>query len=128
MKMNLRGFLVWLAVLLLSSDFRAPAAAPVPPRDRILILVSLDAFRWDYLQKYHATNLTRLAAEGVHAKKLIPMFPSMTFPNHQTIATGLRPAHHGIIHNDMYNPNMEERFGISSPVTTNGAWWGGEPI
>jgi predicted AlkP superfamily pyrophosphatase or phosphodiesterase len=103
-------------------------AAPAPPKDRIVILISLDAFRWDYLDKFKPPHLTRLANEGVHAERLIPMFPSMTFPNHQTIATGLRPAHHGIIHNDMYDPNMKERFGIASPATTNGAWWGGEPI
>jgi len=80
------------------------------------------------LEKYHPPNLSQLAKEGVHAERLVPMFPSMTFPNHQTIVTGLRPAHHGIIHNDMYDPVTKERFSISGSATTNGAWWGGEPI
>jgi predicted AlkP superfamily pyrophosphatase or phosphodiesterase len=126
---NLRRLLVWLsAVSLLVSGVRAPAAAPAQPRDRILILVSLDAFRWDYLEKYHATNLIQLAAEGVHAKKLIPMFPSMTFPNHHTIVTGLRPEHHGIIHNNFYDPATKETFAFNKPELQGSQWWGGEPI
>src|ERR1041385_8795459 len=95
MKLNSpRSFLGFVVVLLFISLPHAPAAPSVPPNERILILVSLDAFRWDYIQKFHATNLDRIASEGVHAKKMIPMFPSMTFPNHHTIVTGWRPEHH----------------------------------
>src|SRR6476661_6133233 len=84
-------FLVW-------SGFATVHAAPeVAPTNRILILISLDAFRSDYLQKFNPPNLNKLAREGVHAEKLIPAFPSMTFPNHHTMATGLYPEHHGII-------------------------------
>jgi predicted AlkP superfamily pyrophosphatase or phosphodiesterase len=104
-------------------------AADVAPTNRILVLISLDAFRADYLQKFDATNLNRLAKEGVHAEKLIPMFPSMTFPNHHTIATGLWPEHHGIIHNEFFDPVFKEKFGIvNNPGPTNGKWWGGQPV
>src|SRR5215831_5169391 len=85
-------------------------AESVAPTNRILILISLDAFRADYLEKFNPPNLNKLAREGVHAEKLIPMFPSMTFPNHHTIATGLWPEHHGIIHNDFYDPEFKEKF------------------
>src|SRR5438094_820629 len=88
------------------------AVHELAPTNRILILISLDAFRSDYLQKFNPPNLNKLAKEGVHAEKLIPMFPSMTFPNHHTIATGLFPEHHGIIHNDFYDPVFKEKFGI----------------
>src|ERR1051325_3247467 len=65
MHMNLRRFLTWLSLAsLLLPALVAPAAQTVPPSGRILILVSLDAFRWDYMEKYHATNLSRLAPEG----------------------------------------------------------------
>jgi predicted AlkP superfamily pyrophosphatase or phosphodiesterase len=102
MKIPARRFLVWLsAASLLVLVLPAPPAQSVPPRDRVLILVSLDGFRWDYLQKYKAPHLSKLAAEGVHAERLIPMFPSMTFPNHHTIVTGLRPTHHGVVHNNI---------------------------
>jgi predicted AlkP superfamily pyrophosphatase or phosphodiesterase len=127
--MNLRRFLRRLSiVLLLVFSFGVPAAPPAAPRDRILILVSLDAFRWDYLQKFHPANLNRLAAEGVHAKKLIPMFPSLTFPNHHTIVTGLRPEHHGIINNNMYDPVTKETFAFNKSDLQGPQWWGGEPI
>src|SRR6185295_6687845 len=99
MKAKFRPSISWfLLALCLVCAKPAIGASPIPPEERILILVSLDAFRWDYLTKFNSPNLNRLAKEGVHAEKLIPMFPSMTFPNHQTIATGLRPEHHGVIH------------------------------
>jgi len=103
----------------------------VPPRERTLILVSLDGFRWDYLQKFKAETprLNQLASEGVHMERLIPVFPSLTFPNHYTIVTGLYPEHHGIINNRMYDPNFQTNFYIfDNPGPTNGRWWGGEPI
>jgi len=129
MKISARRFLVWLsAVSLLVLALGAPAAQSVPPRERILILISLDAFRWDYLQKYKAPNLSKLAADGVHAERLIPMFPSMTFPNHHTIVTGLRPARHGVIHNNIYDPVTKETFAFNKPELQGPQWWGGEPI
>ena len=117
-----------LLICLTASVILISRAAPVPPQERILILVSLDAFRWDYLQKYKAPNLTKLATEGVHAERLIPMFPSMTFPNHHTIVTGLRPAHHGVIHNNIYDPGTKETFAFNKPELQGSQWWGGEPI
>ena len=58
------------------------ASAVLPPERAILILVSIDGFRWDYLDRFAPPNLKRLAAEGVRAEGLIPQFPSKTFPNH----------------------------------------------
>ena len=129
--MNTKSFRspVWFySVLLLALVLRAPAAPSVPPNERILILVSLDGFRWDYLQKYKAPHLSQLAAEGVRAEKLIPAFPSMTFPNHHTIVTGWRPAHHGVIHNNIYDPVLKETFAFNKPELQGPEWWGGEPI
>jgi len=103
----------------------------IAPRDRILVLVSLDGFRWDYLEKFKAQtpHLNQLATDGVHMERLIPVFPSLTFPNHYTIVTGLWPEHHGIINNRMYDPNFKTNFYIfDNPGPTNGIWWGGEPI
>ena len=68
-------------------------------------------------------------ARGVRAERLIPVYPTKTFPNHYTIVTGLYPAHHGIVANTMRDP---ERGGASSSATarrsSDGRWWGGEPI
>src|SRR6478752_3144705 len=123
----LRTFIFLLLVFLITASALTSRATSVPPEKRILILVSLDAFRADYLKKFNPPNLNRLAKEGVHAEKLIPAFPSMTFPNHHTMATGLWPEHHGIIHNDFFDPVFKEKFGIvNNPGPTDGKWWGGQ--
>lgn len=94
-----------------------------------LILISLDGFRWDYLDRYDAPTLERLVQEGVRAERLVPSFPSKTFPNHYTLVTGLRPDHHGIIANNMYDPDLDERFSLGRREAIEDArWWGGTPL
>jgi predicted AlkP superfamily pyrophosphatase or phosphodiesterase len=131
MKMRFRYWLIGMCVLGLAVLIGVESSHRVAPRDRILILVSLDGFRCDYLQKFKAQtpHLNQLAAEGVHMERLIPVFPSLTFPNHYSIVTGLWPEHHGIINNRMYDPNFQTNFYIfDNPGPTDGRWWGGEPI
>ena len=101
-----------------------------PPADRdIVILVSIDGFRWDYLDKFKPPHVLRLAAEGVRAEGLIPQFPSKTFPNHYTIVTGLTLAHHGIISNNIRDKDIPGEFSLSNrEVQKDPRWWGGEPI
>lgn len=123
--------LIWLSVVvLLISQTNAETKKSVVPGDRILILVSIDAFRADYLQKFktQTPNLNKLAVEGVHAEKMIPMFPTMTFPNHQTIVTGWRPEHHGVIHNNFFDPERKQTFAFNKYKPEDTFWWGGEPI
>ena len=93
--------------------------------DRTVILVSLDGFRWDYIDRTTTPTLDRLVAEGVRADGLIPVFPSKTFPNHFTQVTGLYPAEHGIVGNSFYDEDLEASFDMSE---TGSEWWGGEPI
>ncbi|HEX3797083.1 MAG TPA: ectonucleotide pyrophosphatase/phosphodiesterase [Verrucomicrobiae bacterium] len=121
------GFFIVVSAVVAGAD--EPHLAS--PRERILILISLDGFRWDYLQKFknETPNLNTLAAEGVHAQRLISAFPSLTFPNHYTIVTGLWPEHHGIVNNRIYDPNFKAEFNISNnPGPGDGRWWQGEPI
>ncbi len=104
-----------------------PAAAPA--ESAILILVSIDGFRWDYLDRHEAPHLRQLAASGVRAEGLIPQFPSKTFPNHYTIVTGLRLANHGIISNNMRAADIPGEFSLANrDVLADPRWWGGEPI
>jgi predicted AlkP superfamily pyrophosphatase or phosphodiesterase len=115
--------LVLLAVACGGADAR-----PSPPGQPVL-LVSLDGFRWDYLDRPHARNLRALAARGVRARRLVPVFPSKTFPNHYTLVTGLYPEHHGIISNSMWDDAIGRTFSLSArDVMVDPRWWGGEPL
>jgi len=114
-------FLVLFAVALSP----APAAEPAKP---IVVFIGIDGFRWDYLGKYHPPSLSRLAADGVRAKRMIPSFPSLTFPNFYALATGLRPEHHGIVGNTFFDPVFGEGFSLVGPGPKEGKWWGGEPV
>ena len=94
-----------------------------------VILISLDGFRPDYVDRYEAPTLRRLAAEGVRAEGMMPSFPSKTFPNHYTVVTGLYPENHGIVANTMYDPEFDASFSMGNrEAVRDGRWWGGEPI
>ncbi len=117
-----------LAALLLLLAACRPA--PTPAGDQpIVILISIDGWRWDYLERFAAPTLSKLAAGGVRADGLIPQFPSKTFPNHYTIVTGLALAHHGIVSNNMRDPVIPGRYSMSNrDVLSDPRWWGGDPI
>ncbi|WP_042721218.1 alkaline phosphatase family protein, partial [Flavobacterium sp. B17] len=68
-----------------------------------VIMISADGFRYDYAKKYNAENLLKYSGEGVRANAMIPSYPSITFPNHWTLITGLYPSHHGLIDNYFYD-------------------------
>lgn len=94
-----------------------------------VLLVSLDGFMPDYLERFDTPNLDRIAAEGTRAEALIPVFPPKTFPNHYSIVTGLHPSNHGVVSNTMYDPVMDASFRISdNDAVSDGRWWGGEPL
>jgi predicted AlkP superfamily pyrophosphatase or phosphodiesterase len=103
------------------------AAAQAKP---YLILVSLDGFRYDYARKYAAPNISALGVRGASAPDgMIPAYPSVTFPNHLTIATGLYPEHHGIVGNVFYDPARKQVYSYRDPAAeTDGSWYGGTPL
>jgi predicted AlkP superfamily pyrophosphatase or phosphodiesterase len=92
------------------------------------VLVSLDGFRYDYLDLYPSPNLHRLMARGVRAP-LVPVFLTKTFPNHYSVVTGLYPVHHGVVDNTMYDPEFDATFRINDTLAVRDSrWWGGEPL
>lgn len=118
-----------LLAVLLAAGVGPAAAGTDPAPEPILILISLDGFRWDYLELVDTPNLRRLAGQGVRAKGLIPVYPSKTFPSHYSIVTGLYPGNHGIISNNMIDPDLGAEFHLSDrEAVEDPRWWGGEPI
>lgn len=92
------------------------------------VVVSLDGFRWDYSEVYDTPFFDQLARQGVKAV-MMPSFPSKTFPNHYTLATGLYPDHHGIVANSFYDRTTGEAYSLGDAKSrTNPKYYGGEPI
>lgn len=100
---------------------------PIKDLKPTVILISIDGFRYDYLEKFQPKILNELARTGVRAKWMTPSFPTKTFPNHYAIATGLYPEHNGIVENNIYDFGavfgMDKRAEVRNP-----RWWLGEPI
>ena len=93
-----------LAAVMLAARRRPDAGSAGVRPAPIVVLIAIDGWRWDYLDRVPAPALRELARRGVRAEALVPVFPTLTFPNHYTIATGLRPWRHGIISNTMLDP------------------------
>lgn len=95
-----------------------------------VVLVSFDGYRYDYPKLFGATHVLAMAAHGASAPDgMIPSYPSITFPNHYTIVTGLYPEHHGIVANEFYDPQRKQHYAASDPKTNlDGSWYGGVPL
>ena len=97
----------------------APASLPT------IIVLSFDALGDRYLDRDTLPNFKTMMADGVRAP-FRPQFPSKTFPNHYSMATGLTPGEHGIVVNSFFDPERGEMFLRTS--ASEGKWFGGEPI
>lgn len=95
-----------------------------------VVLVSLDGFRWDYAEKYRARHLLALGRQGAWAPSgMLPSYPSLTFPNHFTLVTGLYPEHHGLVANRFYDEQKQAEYALSNPAAvTDGSWYAGVPL
>jgi predicted AlkP superfamily pyrophosphatase or phosphodiesterase len=115
-----------LMALLLSACAIQPsvADAPVPS----VLLVSLDGFRPGDVDPAATPTLARLAREGVHAAWMNPSYPSLTFPNHYSMVTGLRPDRHGMVHNTMTDATLGRFQTSDRDAVGDGRWWQGEPL
>uniref|UniRef100_A0A3Q3GUQ0 SMB domain-containing protein n=1 Tax=Kryptolebias marmoratus TaxID=37003 RepID=A0A3Q3GUQ0_KRYMA len=103
-----------------------PAGFVRPP----LIILSVDGFRASYVKRGNTVipNIEKLRTCGTHAPYMRPVYPSKTFPNLYSLATGLYPESHGIIGNSMYDPVFDATFNLRSREKLNHRWWGGQPI
>lgn len=94
-----------------------------------VIMISTDGFRYNYAKKYNAQNLLKYSNQGIQAKAMIPSYPSITFPNHWTLITGLYPSHHGLIDNFFYDYKLKKYYAMSNRQNAeDGSWYGGIPL
>lgn len=86
-----QGIVVVLVVVVLMAVLIPPkpviSTCPASYQSHPLILVSLDGFRADYLERGLTPGLQALVDEGVHAPYMKPSYPTLTFPNHYSIVT-----------------------------------------
>jgi len=128
---GLRRRLVAAPLLALLFALGGCVNAPVhPPAYSPLILISIDGYRSDYITRGLSPNLAALATNGVRATSMKPAFPTLTFPNHYSIVTGLYPDHHGIVNNRFLDPATGAKFVYNDRSTTDDPhWWaGGVPL
>lgn len=94
-----------------------------------VIMISADGFRYDYAKMYNAKHLLALAASGVQAESMQPSFPSVTFPNHYTLVTGLYPSHEGLVGNSFYDKTTNGFFSYHGKNASDSTWYnGGTPL
>ncbi|WP_235577034.1 ectonucleotide pyrophosphatase/phosphodiesterase [Pseudoalteromonas sp. R3] len=111
-----------------SAAFILPVkAAPVQASEQSVVIFSLDGFRWDYIEKHNAKNLALLAAQGVRAEYLEPVYPTKTFPNHLSIITGLLPSNHGIVGNHFCDKDRNQCYKMGHGQDDS-SWLKGIPL
>lgn len=129
MKISMRIRITFIFFLALIVSISACTQNEQQKNPQKTLLISFDGFGHDYLEKTDTPNFDSLVANGVEAEGLIPVFPSKTFPNHYSIATGLYPENTGFVGNTMYDPKWDEWYRIRDrEAVEDGKWYGGEPI
>ncbi len=103
------------------ADIPAPAQT-AGIRAPVTMMLSIDAFRPDYLYKGDTPNLDALAKGGIQAR-MQSSFPTLTFPNHEALVTGLRPDNSGIVANTMFDPAMPGVKFYNKDVTSLDPFW-----
>ncbi|MFA8298793.1 MAG: ectonucleotide pyrophosphatase/phosphodiesterase [Hyphomicrobiales bacterium] len=106
-----------------------PNPNPNPADAPYVVMLSMDGFRWDYVDSVPTPNLDYIAENGVKAKSLKPSFPTFTFPNHYALATGLYPNNNGIVFNKFYDPELKKKYSIGNrKAVENPDFYKGKPI
>ncbi len=120
---------LYLLIIVLLVSCQDDSKETINNDEQYVVMLSLDGFRWDYAEMTNTPNLDYLAQNGVKADYLQPCFPSKTFPNHYSIATGLYPDNHGLVNNSFYDWKMDKWYSISNRnAVGNPDFYDGEPI
>jgi predicted AlkP superfamily phosphohydrolase/phosphomutase len=127
----LLALMSWLigAIAFAESKPSGGTNSPEQANKPYLVLVSIDGFRWDFADRYGASAINGIGERGLVAEALQPVFPTLTFPNHFSIATGVLPTRHGIVANEFPHEDGENwYFYKNRPVVQDGSWYLAEPI
>lgn len=107
----------------------AASSIPNVTEKPYVLLVSIDGYRFDYNRLHSPQHLTEFAKHAAQVTHLIPSFPTVTFPNHITLVTGLYPAHHGIVSNHFYNHDLQQPYSMKiKQALTDGRFYHGVPL
>ena len=117
----------WACGLLLACLLYGADNSPAQREKPYVLLIGLDGFRFDYPERYGARNLEAFREQGSSSAALIPQYPSLTFPNFYSLATGLLPEHHGIVANRFWDPSRGAGFDFHRNGG-DGSWYDGVPI
>ncbi|WP_041586168.1 ectonucleotide pyrophosphatase/phosphodiesterase [Terriglobus saanensis] len=105
-----------------------PLNTPAQQRKHYVVLVSLDGFRYDYAKLHDATHLLAMGKSGASTPQgMRPSYPSITFPNHTTLVTGLLPEHNGILWNSFYDPATHKTYEYKKN-SNDGSFYSGTPL
>ncbi|MBS9768072.1 MAG: alkaline phosphatase family protein [Flavobacteriaceae bacterium] len=129
-KIKLQIILVslWALSLGACTEKSTKTVTTIESNENYVILLSLDGFRYDYIDKYDAQNLKNIAERGVRVLRMNPSNPTKTFPNHYTLVTGLYPDNHGLIGNSFFDAVLGKYSLRDRKAVENGKFYGGEPI
>ncbi|NMM39625.1 ectonucleotide pyrophosphatase/phosphodiesterase [Pseudoalteromonas arctica] len=95
--------------------------------EQTVVLISLDGFRWDYIEKHNAKNIAQIAKQGVRGNKMRPVYPTKTFPNHLSIITGLLPINHGVVDNRFCDTVRNDCYSMGKGKDDS-TWFNGIPL
>ena len=138
MRLKIQFLLVFISIIGFAQTQISDTAQIITPNRFIseeaklkpyVIMISADGFRYDYAKKYNAENLLKYSNQGIHAKAMTPSYPSITFPNHWSLITGLYPSHHGLVDNFFYDYKIKKSYAMSKKENAeDGSWYGGIPL
>ncbi|WP_137224988.1 ectonucleotide pyrophosphatase/phosphodiesterase [Shewanella sp. MEBiC00475] len=120
---------VFASGLFSSISCLSAGSIPTVAEKPYVLLVSIDGYRFDYNRLHNPKHLTEFAKHAAKVLHFIPSFPTVTFPNHITLVTGLYPAHHGIVSNHFYNHALQQPYSMKiKQAVTDGRFYNGVPL
>ncbi|MBE0364233.1 hypothetical protein PULV_a1829 [Pseudoalteromonas ulvae UL12] len=120
-------FLIVTSLISLLCFNESAKANPQAATSPSVVLLSIDGFRWDYIEKHQANHIAHIAKQGVRAKQLTPVYPTKTFPNHLSIITGLLPVNHGIVDNSFCDKTRQQCYKMGDGGKDS-SWLSGIPL